>query len=206
MADDRCFRCTVLMKYLSASPCAPLSVLVSALVILLVAGMPAAAAEKASAERGEYLVALLSCGYCHTPGGMEDNPDSTRELGGSRIGIAYTPHKDPDQPGIIFAGNLTPHSTGLGRWSDEEVTRVIRTGIDRHGQQQLPVMPWRGYAFLKEEDIGSIVAHLRTLKPVRFKIPDEVPEGETSKYPWVRFGVYVFDPAGDVSEKIIGHD
>lgn len=174
--------------------------------LVLLTGIWAAAADQASAERGEYLVALLSCGYCHTPGGMEGNPDSSRELGGSSIGIAYTAHDDPDRPGIIFPSNLTPHSTGLGRWSDDEIARVIRTGIDRHGEQQLPVMPWRGYAFLKAEDVDSIVLHLRTLKPVRFKSPDEVPKGEISEYPWVRFGVYVFDPAGDVAEKIIGTD
>lgn len=38
--------------------------------------------------RGEYLVALLGCGSCHTDGTLAGNPDPQRFLAGSETGIA----------------------------------------------------------------------------------------------------------------------
>lgn len=152
-------------------------------------------------ERGEYLVNLLSCAYCHTEGALVGRPDPKRYLSGSSIGIAYTPFKEPDLPAVVFARNLTSdQETGLGDWSAAEIKRVIVSGVDKHGRRQLPVMPWPGYAFIRDEDLDAIVAYLQSLAPVRFAPPAQVAEGQKSDVPWVRFGVYEFKPDGMVEE------
>ena len=66
------------------------------------------------ADRGEYLVNLLSCDFCHTPGTMEGKADLKRRFSGSSVGIAYTAYAEPDRPGIVFPSNLTSDKkTGL---------------------------------------------------------------------------------------------
>ena len=34
-------------------------------------------------------------------------------------------------PGTICFPNITPHDTGIGAWSDGEVLRALREGVDR---------------------------------------------------------------------------
>ena len=51
-------------------------------------------------------------------------------------------------------------------------------------------MPWQGYAKIDDEDVEAIVAYLRSIKPVRHKVPDDVMPGKTAEYPFVYFGVY----------------
>lgn len=67
---------------------------------------------------------------------------------------------------------------------------MIRTGIDNHGRRHLSVMPWPGYSRMTNEDATAIVAFLRSLKVVRYKVPDNVIPGEKATAPFVHFGVY----------------
>ena len=73
--------------------------------------MPAATAE-AKIARGKYLVAIMSCNDCHTPGTFYGASDAARYLAGSEMGWA-------GPWGIAYAANLTPDSlTGLGKMVD----------------------------------------------------------------------------------------
>lgn len=151
-----------------------------------------AAADDAALARGRYLVDLLSCAACHTDGQLIHDPVKEHYLAGSSIGIAYS---DGENPGVVFPANLTPDpETGLGRWSRAEITRNIRYGIDKHGRQQLPVMPWPGYAHMAIDDAEAITSYLMSLPPIRHRVPKDVAKGETSTSPYVRYGVYVFYP------------
>src|SRR5215471_8918932 len=61
-------------------------------------------------KRGEYLVHVISCGDCHTPGSLAGKPDMARYLGGSSIGFQIP------GLGIFYAPNLTPDTeTGLAK-------------------------------------------------------------------------------------------
>jgi len=51
--------------------------------------------------RGRYLVTLMSCNDCHTPGYFYGAPDTTRRLSGSDIGWI-------GPWGVVHARNLTP--------------------------------------------------------------------------------------------------
>ena len=142
-------------------------------------------------RRGEYLVELLGCGACHTDGALEGVPDFDKSLAGSTIGIAYDNPLGTARPGIVYPPNLTPDKeTGLGEWSDIQINRAIRAGLGRHAGKRLTVMPWQGYSKISNDDIDAIVAYLRSIKPVRHEVPDEVRPGQTAKYPFVYFGVY----------------
>ncbi|NIL94169.1 MAG: c-type cytochrome [Woeseiaceae bacterium] len=142
-------------------------------------------------QRGEYLVELLGCGACHTDGALEGVPDFDKSLAGSRIGIAYNNPLGIDKPGVLYPPNITPdEETGIGTWSDTQIERAIRAGLGRHAGRRIAVMPWQGYAKITQEDVDAIVAYLRSIKPVRHKVPDEVLPGKTAEYPFVYFGVY----------------
>lgn len=153
------------------------------------------------AEHGAYLVEVLGCGYCHTPGALIGEPDEGRAFSGSDIGIAYTTYRKPDLPAVVFPGNLTPdEQTGIGTWSDGQVIRFLTSGVDPEGRQHVPVMPWTSYSALEKPDLDAVVAYLRSLPPVRHAVPENVAKGRKSAHRWVRFGVYLFDPHGGVEE------
>src|SRR5215475_10917946 len=71
--------------------------------------------------RGKYLVSIVGCGDCHTPGTLYGMPDTTRLLAGSELGW--------EGPwGLSYPRNLTPdQETGIGTWSEEDIVQTLRT-------------------------------------------------------------------------------
>jgi mono/diheme cytochrome c family protein len=146
---------------------------------------------QAAVDRGEYLVELLGCGTCHTEGALIGLPDMQKSLAGSSIGIAYTSPFENPNPGVVFAPNLTPdRDTGIGRWTDNEIMNVVRTGLGRHGPNRILVMPWQGYARITDDDAWAIVAYLRSIEPVENTVPVNVPVGSQTSETYVHFGIY----------------
>ncbi|WP_226574754.1 cytochrome c [Acuticoccus sediminis] len=131
--------------------------------LLFVASTTAPAAADDLTERGAYLVnTVMACGNCHTPMGPQ-GPDMSRALSG---GLEF------DTPGFhVTASNLTPHDTGLGSWSDEEIKRALVEGRRPDGSALAPIMPTSFYKVLTPRDLDAIVAYLRTLPPVDRKVP-----------------------------------
>lgn len=141
--------------------------------------------------RGKYLVELLGCGACHTDGALVGEPDNERLLAGSSVGIASQNPLGTERPGVVFPSNITPDATtGIGDLSDAQIAAAIRGGRGRHGAGQLAVMPWQAYARLTEEDLDAVVAYLRSIEPVRHRVPGAVQPGTISRAPFVYFGVY----------------
>lgn len=157
----------------------------------------------ADIEHGQYLVSLLGCGRCHTQGYLTGNTATGPYLAGSTLGIAWTAYDDSGEPpGLAFPPNLTPDpDTGLGAWSEAEIIRTLRAGVGRDGHQRLPVMPWGNYAALTDDDVRAVARYLQSLTPVRRQIPARTERGEHSDYPFVRFGVYTFEPRGSVERR-----
>jgi len=122
--------------------------------------------ESAQVARGRYLVQIAGCTDCHTPGYRFGQPDMSRYLGGSDVGMEVR------DLGIFVAPNLTPDDeTGLGKWTKAEITRAFQTGVRPDGRVLAPVMPWRGYAALTKSDAAAVVDFLRSLPPVSHKVP-----------------------------------
>ena len=142
-------------------------------------------------QHGRYLVELLGCANCHTDGALIGEAKPSMKLAGSRVGIAYTNPLENEHPGVVFPSNLTPDpETGIGAWSDIEVMKMIRSGIDRHGRRKLSVMPWPAYSIISDDDALSIVMYLRSLEPIRHQVPASVTAGDKSPAPYVHFGTY----------------
>jgi len=73
---------------------------------------------------------------------------------------------------VVFAvPNLTPdQATGLGSWSDAQIARAIREGVDKDGVG-LVVMPAYNYHALSDADVAAMVGYLRFLQPIHNEIP-----------------------------------
>lgn len=133
-------------------------------------------------ERGKYLMeAVMGCaGACHTP----------MENGAPLSGTSENINEGPIS--VVFsAPNLTPDAeTGLGSWTDAEIARAIREGVDKDGVS-LVVMPSYNYHFLSDADVASIVAYLRNLEPVH----NAVPPFEANAVARVMVAVGMFGPS-----------
>jgi cytochrome c553 len=119
--------------------------------------------------RGNYLVNnvsdCLGCHSDHVDGFAFPVKPGTEGQGGfvfdTKLGF----------PGVVAAQNITPDpETGIGKWTDGEILRAIREGVDRNGDALFPMMPYQHLRNLSDEDAKSIVVYLRTLKPVRNKV------------------------------------
>nr|WP_245571772.1 c-type cytochrome [Microvirga subterranea] len=119
-----------------------------------------------AAKRGEYLVSIMDCGGCHTPGIFLGKPDMERFLGGSEVGFQIP------GLGIFYPPNLTPDpETGLGQWSEADIIRAVRNGVRPDGRQLAPVMPYQSYSKLTDADAKALAGYLRSLKPVKNQVP-----------------------------------
>ena len=134
--------------------------------VLGMAFIDAAVAQQAQAERGKYLVAIAGCNDCHTPGYFFGKPEMDRYLGGSEVGFEI--------PGLgVFHGpNLTPDpETGIGNWSIGQIVTALQTGKRPDGRELAPIMPWRAFANLTKDDATAIAVFLKSLPPVKNKVP-----------------------------------
>jgi mono/diheme cytochrome c family protein len=121
--------------------------------------------------RGRYLVTIMSCNDCHTPGTLYGQPDTTRRLSGSELGWT-------GPWGVVHARNLTPDSTGIGSWSKEQIVQALRTGNTPDGRQLAPIMPWMNFAsILDENDAMAIAAYLKSLPPIHHVNLPVIPPG-----------------------------
>lgn len=143
----------------------------------------------AKVRRGEYLVTVGVCDDCHSPktmGPKGPEIDPERRLSGypsqrplpnfdtvmANKGITqfnedFTAYAGPW--GVSFSANLTGDATGAGSWPLQKFIYAIRNGKfkgDANGRDLLPPMPWFNYKLMTDEDLASIHAYLKTLKPV----------------------------------------
>jgi mono/diheme cytochrome c family protein len=147
--------------------------------------------DTSAVKHGKYLVGLLGCANCHTDGALIGEPDSSKQLAGSSIGIAYSNPLEDKYPGVVYPSNLTPDSeTGIQNWSDIELMKMLRSGVDRHGIRKLSVMPWPAYSVVSDDDALAIASYLRSLPPVNHRVPTNVKPGEKASSIYVHFGMY----------------
>lgn len=108
--------------------------------------------------RGRYLFAVSSCAFCHNGDGSGGNKVSWRAFGS------------------VWSANLTPHPSGLESWTDDDVLRLLRSGVRRDGRQlHWQTMPWDAFSSYAEEDLRSLLAFVRRLPAVEHTLPAAVP-------------------------------
>lgn len=129
----------------------------------------------AQVDRGKYLATnVMICMECHSQRDWSlfaaPAKPGTQAVGGEvhdqRLGF----------PGKYVSGNIT--SAALGNWTDGEIFRAITSGVNKNGKALFPIMPYSNFGQLDEEDIKSVIAFLRTLKPVEY-----VTEKSSSDFP-----------------------
>jgi mono/diheme cytochrome c family protein len=126
-------------------------------------------ATNARIVRGEYLVKHVTmCLDCHS------SRDWTKLTGPIIAGTegkgGHTFDEEMGFPGKITPKNITP--AALGTWSEGEIIRAITCGVNKDNEVIFPMMPFNDYNQLSEEDLYSIVAYIKTLKPIEHKTPE----------------------------------
>jgi len=104
-------------------------------------------------QRGEHVALIHYCQACHT--------DS---LGGQ---VFFS------VPGLLSipSPNLTSGLGGVGGfYTEEDWVRAIRHGVGHDGRA-LWVMPAAGFSHLSDEDLGVLIAYLKSVGPVDNELP-----------------------------------
>ena len=131
---------------------------ITGLISGILCALPAAATATAEGtqsivQRGAYLAAAGDCVSCHTAGAGKPF------AGGYRIDTPF---------GDLLAPNITPDpDTGIGRWNAEDFYRALHQGVNRHGQDMYPAMPYTFYTRVTRADSDAIFAYLQTVPAVR---------------------------------------
>lgn len=117
--------------------------------------------------RGEYIVLhVADCLSCHSDFHADRFAIPVKAGTEGQGGFAFD--KKLGVPGLVQAQNITSDpETGLGAWTDGEIMRAIREGVNRKGEALFPMMPYESFRQMSDEDARSVVAYVRTLKPIR---------------------------------------
>jgi mono/diheme cytochrome c family protein len=157
-----------LLKWSGAGVAALLSTVATAISVLLIAGLFKLHARTAPVvtlnvsgtpeqiRRGEE-ISNGFCSACHSKTGTL--------TGGKNLGDDL-----PVPVGTFVSSNLTPAGP-LARWSDGEIFRAIRNGVDRDGRW-LMVMSYTNAGKLSDNDIKAVIAYLRHLPPAGQPTPN----------------------------------
>lgn len=119
---------------------------------------------------GAYLTEMASCTDCHTP----------MDKGAPIPGLAFAGGREfPIPSGIARSANITPDKeTGIGNWTRDRFVQRFKSPQAAHNTdtplkpgQVNTIMPWRSYAGMTEEDLGTIYDYLMTLPAVKNRVP-----------------------------------
>ena len=121
-------------------------------LMTLVVGVALAATANAQSDlvkRGDYLVnGILTCGNCHTPKGPPA-AIAGKDFSG---GLSWD-----EPPFKVTAPNITPDKdTGIGKWSDADIKKMMRTGEMPNGVHVAMIMPTGFYHIMTERDLDAI--------------------------------------------------
>lgn len=113
--------------------------------------------KSASLERGRYLVEGLGhCVECHSPRNLLGAIPADRRFAGGA---------DPHGKG--WNPNLTPHESGLAKWSAKDIAELLGTGFtpdyDSVGAGMASVV--KNMAQLPPEDRAAMADYLKSLPP-----------------------------------------
>lgn len=104
---------------------------------------------EAALARGQYLLeSTVGCTGCHG-----ENLGGTEFINDGMIGLLWAP-------------NLTAGQGGVGAvYTDADWERAVRHGVRPNGEPLL-IMPSHQYSHMSDEDLGAVLAYLRTFAPV----------------------------------------
>lgn len=149
----------------------------------------------AEQNRGKYLVdGLAHCSTCHTPRNAFMAEDSSKFLAGAYV--------DGWRASNITADPVS----GIGGWSNQEITTYLKTGhVQNKAQAGGPMADAIQHSFshMDDKDLQAIAAYLKTVTPVREQgqtRPDYAP-GASNTVDWTSFEKSPY-PASDSPDYI----
>src|SRR6266508_4180144 len=102
--------------------------------------------------RGEHIATIRMCRQCHL-----------ENLSGQTAGAPILV--------TLSVPNLTSGTGGVGATNtDEDWVRAIRHGVGQDGRG-LVLMPSRVWYYLSDEDLGALIAYLKSLPPIDHEMP-----------------------------------
>ncbi len=108
--------------------------------------------DSTSIRRGEHIATIRMCRHCHL-----------ENLGGQAAGAPMLV--------TLSVPNLTSGAGGVGATNtDEDWVRAIRHGVGQDGRG-LVLMPSSVWYYLSDEDLGALIAYLKSLPPVDKELP-----------------------------------
>jgi mono/diheme cytochrome c family protein len=116
-------------------------------------------------KRGAYLVNEAGCGDCHTP------QERGQELPGMQFAGGF-PFAGPW--GDVVSANITPDASGISYYDEALFLQAMHTGSVK-ARPLNPIMPVKVYSQLTDDDLKSMFAYLRTLKPVQHRVDNSEP-------------------------------
>lgn len=142
--------------------------------------------DEAAIARGRHLdEALTLCGGCHG-----------EDLGGDVF-------EDEPMIATFYALNLTSGHGGVGAiYSDTDYVRAIRHGVDPQGRGLL-IMHSNVYHNLSEQDLGAMIAYLKSVPAVDNETPD--PKIEPLGKVLVALGVFDSEALPLIPAELIDH-
>ena len=71
-------------------------------------------------------------------------------------------------PGAPPAANLTPHASGLEKWTEADFERALRHGVRPNGTPINIFMPWPNFSGMTDDEVKALWLYLRSVpaKPV----------------------------------------
>ena len=117
-------------------------------------------ADPALVQRGAYLATAGDCAACH------QNPTHGDGFSG---GYALQ-----SPLGTIYGSNITPSlKYGIGQYSLEDFTRVMRKGVAPGNHYLYPAMPYTAFAGMSDDDLKALYSYLMLgVKPVDKPAPE----------------------------------
>jgi cytochrome c1 len=117
---------------------------------------------------GEYVsLYRVECYTCHSADFTTDdfiNPEKSKGFfGGGNV------FKLPDGSKITSLNLTMDEETGIGRWTEEEFVKAVKTGIVPNGQPALR-QPMKPYADLTDGEAKAIYAYLKTIPKIENKV------------------------------------
>jgi mono/diheme cytochrome c family protein len=116
-------------------------------------------------KRGAYLVSMAACADCHTP------QEKGQPLPGMEFAGGFLLH---EPKGDVVSNNITPAASGIGYYNEATFIQALRQG--KVGARPLRAsMPWYFFGKMTDDDLKSIYAYLKTVKPVKHQIDNFEP-------------------------------
>jgi mono/diheme cytochrome c family protein len=143
----------------------PVKYLIRSVPEPVTAAVPDIPATASPVTRGAYLVNIAGCSDCHTPQDRGQYIQALAFAGGFPF---------PGPWGDVSSANITPDPSGIPYYDEALFLQVIRTGSVQ-ARKLSSVMPVQVYRNLSDDDLKSMFAYLRTLKPVRHRVDNTEP-------------------------------